>query len=367
MASEQVITPEFVAKQRLEVIQKLAVRSKKNPQFETPSEEEANLLERLDVFLDLLNNDLVMTPQFKQKTQIDKGMEVVFDGRFSFPQQHVEKAKALYEKWESDNWGAPVVTKHDSPVDDEDDDIDASDSSAGQKRKRRTPSTGNRDRGAILQLPHPDDPIWGMQGIMHGALRVRNGSRTNTQRDERYNKRIANVFGHNKIEVGTWFAFQLIALFKGAHGSSQAGIYGNETTGAYSVVVSGQYDDLDHDYGDKLYYSGSGSHENTDPKNPAKSTHGTNALHTSIYTQKPVRVLRSYTGKSKWAPTVGYRYDGLYKVTEVNYPENAKGGMFEQFKLVRCEDQAPINTSRPSSIEVRDYDEIKRQFRTATS
>lgn len=45
---------------------------------------------------------------------------------------------------------------------------------------------------------------------------------------------------------------RMVALFCGAHGATQGGIYGNRETGAYSVVISGEYDDLDQDYGNVL-------------------------------------------------------------------------------------------------------------------
>lgn len=58
----------------------------------------------------------------------------------------------------------------------------------------------------------------------------------------------------------TWWLFKahadpctrMVALFCGAHGATQGGIYGNRETGAYSVVISGEYDDLDQDYGNVL-------------------------------------------------------------------------------------------------------------------
>lgn len=67
--------------------------------------------------------------------------------------------------------------------------------------------------------------------------------------DERYRreKRPANVFGHNGLTPGDWFPNQLVALFHGAHGMSQGGVYGKVGQGTYSVVVSGQYKDVDNE------------------------------------------------------------------------------------------------------------------------
>lgn len=165
---------------------------------------------------------------------------------------------------------------------------------------------------------------------MHGvALSLNPDSRRSFILDPRYttSRRSAKVHGHNNLEIGAWFPRQLVALFRGAHGHQQTGIFGDRDTGAFSIVVAGQYDDLDRDSGDYLYYSGSNSHNNEDPARPAESSGGTLALHTSLRTGKAVRVLRAATGKGKWAPTYGLRYDGLYRVVTVSRPRNARGGV----------------------------------------
>ena len=359
MTSNQNPNQDFIAKQRKDIIQALALqgkRAKAADPFTSPSGQTGILLHRLSLFLNQLDKEVHMTPEFKAKTKIHTGMEVICDQQHKFPQEYVDSAKALLGKWQSENWGAPVVTKRESAAESESD-VPVSDESAGKKRKRARSPNGDRPNKGIAKLPSPDHPIWGEHAISHGLYRMTsiNGRKTPAL-NKRYNQRPANVFGHNKIKVGAWFPLQLAALFNGAHGKSQAGIYGTEEAGAYSVVVSGLYDDLDQDYGKYLYYSGSGSHEATDPKQPAESTADPLSLHPSLQTQRPVRVLRSSKGKSKWAPTEGFRYDGLYIVESVDYPFNGKGGMYEQFKLVRLEDQNPINQSRPSPRELEDFD-----------
>jgi choline dehydrogenase-like flavoprotein len=147
-----------------------------------------------------------------------------------------------------------------------------------------------------------------------------------------------------------------------AHGSTIAGISGNSETGAYSVVTSGgAYEELDEDRGNVLYYSGSRSHDNTNPKKPFPSSAGTLALKASQRTQRSVRVLRaagaggSRSGSS-WRPCVGIRYDGLYRVAAMQLKTNMNGGLYEQFKLVREDGQPALdNKSRPSAAELRDY------------
>jgi hypothetical protein len=58
-----------------------------------------------------------------------------------------------------------------------------------------------------------------------------------------------------------------------------SGTYGNRASGAYFIVVFGRsaYRDVDMDDGSTLYYSGSGSWENTNPKR-AKEMKDTAAL-----------------------------------------------------------------------------------------
>ena len=52
-------------------------------------------------------------------------------------------------------------------------------------------------------------------------------------------KRPANVVGHNGISIGQWWPFRVCMIRDGAHGASQGGIDGGETSGAYAIVVAG--------------------------------------------------------------------------------------------------------------------------------
>lgn len=310
-----------------------------------------------------------MTPEFKKKTQIDTGLKIIFgDPKFRFREKDAERAKAIYKKWENENWGAPaavkkeVVVKKEETDDENQSDVVMSDADASESKKRkRSPSTDEVEKTRYLRQPKPDHPIWGVNGIMHGICICKSSDgRKSKVINPRYKsqQRPANHYGHHGLTVGNWFPSQLSALFHGAHGHAQAGIYGTPQAGAYSVVVSGHYDDLDRDHGHKLLYSGSGSKKNKDANHPADPTNATQALHSSMATGNPVRVLRSSKGNTAWSPSDGMRYDGLYTVVRVRYPLNDLGGMYEQFKLVREEDQAPMDTSRPNRQEQRDYDKI---------
>ncbi|RMZ11458.1 hypothetical protein D0860_03416 [Hortaea werneckii] len=257
-----------------------------------------------------------MSPQLRKRSKIVLALEDIYaKPNYHFPDVYMKKARQLYERWEASGW-----------KDEREGDGAYDDQTHEQPSRRR-----------------------------HSVL------------DPRYEKRDSRVVGSNNIKMGEWFPRQLVALFQGAHGHQQAGICGDEKSGAFSIVVSGQYELLDTDRGTYLYYSGSGSVDNTDPRQPAPSTTATMALHTSLGNGCPVRVLRSSTGKSRYAPSFGMRYDGLYTVVSVSYPSNSKGGMYEQFKLERNNGQTDIDmlVHSPSPVEIGQYQQINR-VNTAT-
>ncbi|KAF8251736.1 hypothetical protein K440DRAFT_611988 [Wilcoxina mikolae CBS 423.85] len=165
-------------------------------------------------------------------------------------------------------------------------------------------------------------------------------------------QRPSNVFGHNDIPVGTWWPMQVCARRDGAHGAPVAGIYGQVSEGAFSIVSSGGigYEDSDKDWGNELLYSGSNGHNRKGDAVTLVTTNDTMKLMRSHEQKKPVRVIRG-KGASKWAPSVGLRYDGLYMVesydTAWRKVPNGKAGQqeeFWQFKMVRCEGQEPLES-----------------------
>jgi hypothetical protein len=75
----------------------------------------------------------------------------------------------------------------------------------------------------------------------------------------------------------------------------------------------------------------------------------------------PVRLIRSHNAHSGYAPEYGFRYDGLYDVTEVEMMD-PKGSMRQRhrFKLVRVAGQDPIRggngpEKRPTQQEIVEY------------
>lgn len=182
-------------------------------------------------------------------------------------------------------------------------------------------------QAAVGGPPPPDHPIYGTQGIMHGiVLGRRVDGLIKYSLDDRVQRRSPNVHGHNGIAVGSWFANQLVALQRGAHGSRMGGIGGTIAEGAFSIVVSSGYGKLNDDRGDIIYYSTPRGADNTNKYRPAKPTRSTRLLMTSLENGHPVRVLRSSGFRGNpLLPSCGLRYDGLYRVIRVRDVANRHG------------------------------------------
>ncbi|TFK71186.1 SRA-YDG [Pluteus cervinus] len=152
------------------------------------------------------------------------------------------------------------------------------------------------------------------------------------------------------VAVGQCFKDRLELRLKNVHNIKVAGVAGNVKEGAASVVVSGGYED-DIDMGDIIEYTGAGGQDDSDwgpqPRNQTKNQQWGNSqkmLQRSYEAHRPVRVIRGFSLKSKYAPAKGYRYDGLYHVTKVYETTGKSGYTVWKFQLQRLEDinQPPI-------------------------
>ncbi|KYQ46504.1 E3 ubiquitin-protein ligase UHRF1 [Trachymyrmex zeteki] len=165
------------------------------------------------------------------------------------------------------------------------------------------------------------------------------------------------------VDVGTTWKFRIQVSEAGVHRPPVAGIHGRPSDCAYSIVLSGGYEE-DYDNGDEFLYSGSGGRDlsgnkrtNSQSKDQelsrmnlalAKNCNasvntviGASANENNWEKGKPVRVVRNYKlGKfSKYAPKEGNRYDGIYKVVKY-YPNTSNG--FRMWKYVlRRDDPTP--------------------------
>ncbi|XP_066159240.1 E3 ubiquitin-protein ligase UHRF1-like [Euwallacea fornicatus] len=164
------------------------------------------------------------------------------------------------------------------------------------------------------------------------------------------------------VEVGFSWKFRIGVSESGVHRPPVAGMHGQESDCAYSVVLSGGYED-DVDYGNEFLYTGSGGRDLSGNKRTsnqscdqeltrtnkalalncnAKFDDKNGAIAENWKGGKPVRVVRSYklAKHSKYAPEDGFRYDGLYKVVKY-YPEKGKSGHLVWRYLLRRDDPAP--------------------------
>ncbi|XP_030761306.1 E3 ubiquitin-protein ligase UHRF1-like [Sitophilus oryzae] len=180
-----------------------------------------------------------------------------------------------------------------------------------------------------------------------------------TKRNDKVSK--THVGAIPGVEVGFCWKFRHGVAESGVHRPPVAGIHGQESDCAYSIVLSGGYED-DIDYGNEFFYTGSGGRDLSGNKRtsnqsfdqeltrtnkalalncnaPFNDKEGAEA--TDWKSGKPVRVVRSYklAKHSKYAPEDGYRYDGLYKVVKY-YPEKGKSGFMVWRYFLRRDDPA---------------------------
>lgn len=116
------------------------------------------------------------------------------------------------------------------------------------------------------------------------------------------------------IAIGTEFATREDVARAGLHSPHMAGIHPQfEGARAESIVVSGGYRD-DEDLGDVIIYTGHGGQKNGVQVQDQVIEKGNKALVRAQLEGTPVRVIRGHRGDSRFSPSSGYRYDGLYQV-----------------------------------------------------
>lgn len=200
-------------------------------------------------------------------------------------------------------------------------------------------------------------------------------------------RRLAQQFGGIPgVPVGAEWEDRQDCSSAGVHRPLMAGIHGTKKSGAFSIVISCHYKD-DKDFGDTIYYTGTGGRKRWSDSCPPKrlrlgpqifdqqwSDRGNEALVTSRDTGNPVRVVRSHKVLSDFAPAEGYRYDGLYTVESAWKEKNSKGLDICRYKLERVSGQPPLprrslaDTDRePSPVSVATSDTVATPFCTLIS
>ncbi|KAF6212932.1 hypothetical protein GE061_010644 [Apolygus lucorum] len=182
------------------------------------------------------------------------------------------------------------------------------------------------------------------------------------------------------VEVGTMWKYRFQVAESGVHRTQVAGIHGRDKEGAFSIALSGGYED-DVDNGDEFLYTGSGGRDLSGNKRTAEQswdqllTRMNKALAKNCNAKlseegaesvdwkngKPVRVVRNYNlaKHSKYAPEEGNRYDGIYKVVKY-YKETGQSGFKVWRYLLRRDDPIPApwteeGEARIASLGLREH------------
>jgi DUF2075 family protein len=140
------------------------------------------------------------------------------------------------------------------------------------------------------------------------------------------------------VVIGSLFPNRKALREAGIHRPLQAGICGTGETGAESIVLNGGYED-DIDSRDEIIYTGHGGNDPSSGKQVADQTlTGTNlSLVRSCEWGLPVRVVRGWREPGGLGPKAGYRYDGLYRVSEYWEERGRSGFKVWRYRLVPFE------------------------------
>jgi len=163
---------------------------------------------------------------------------------------------------------------------------------------------------------------------------------------------VRDRFGDPGIPVGTVFATRHDVYEAGIHRHTQAGIAGTHPAAA-SIVLSGGYTD-DLDLGDVIEYTGYGGRDTTTGRQIADQelTSWNWALAQNRDLGISVRVVRGADPSNPFAPTSGYRYDGLYDVVEFSPAEGKDGFRIFHYRLVRRTGQPTVWPEEAEGVSV---------------
>jgi len=163
-----------------------------------------------------------------------------------------------------------------------------------------------------------------------------------------------NLFGEIPgIKIGDVFENRTALSNAGIHRPSMAGIWGSQETGAYSIVLSGGYED-DIDQLDYILYTGQGGQDapGGHQVKDQEFIRGNKALAINMEEHLPVRVNRGY--QVEYGPESGYRYDGIYYVNNF-YKQRGKSGFFiYRFELITAQNCDFLNENIKSTYK-EDY------------
>ena len=184
--------------------------------------------------------------------------------------------------------------------------------------------------------------VWGLRNFKDGGL----------------------VFGEiDNVKVGDVFENRSALSKARVHGPTMHGIWGRESEGACSIVLSGGYED-DIDDLNYIQYTGQGGQNYPSYGKQVKDqefTRGNKALVLSHKYNLPVRVIRGFQIQKD--PSKGYRYDGLYYVNRFERIKGKSGFYICRFHLSSEKGIEKLETELKPTLK-SDY---KRNERTAAT
>jgi putative restriction endonuclease len=159
------------------------------------------------------------------------------------------------------------------------------------------------------------------------------------------------------VAIGSTFVDRRVLHDRGVHRGLMQGI----ATAGSSIVLAGGYVD-DEDFGDTIIYTGEGGRDpNTGTQIADQElSRGNLALVRNYEDGLPVRVVRGHNHPSPFAPTSGYRYDGLFRIDAFWRDRGKDGFNIFRFRLERLqnggvekrsEEPSPGNEGAPTRRE----------------
>lgn len=166
------------------------------------------------MYSSILRHGLISQVNCRTQAQLDKGLELIFNPIYKFPIEYARVAKYIYDKFESEHWGADQVE-----VEDLGEEIPI----AGGANGVASQVSENIEKGPLKysDFPHESDPVYGINGIMHHILRIKGPKVIFYQIDPSWVPKNAKVFGHNGFKVGTCWPNRVALLRDGAHGEKR--------------------------------------------------------------------------------------------------------------------------------------------------
>ena len=149
------------------------------------------------------------------------------------------------------------------------------------------------------------------------------------------------------VEVGSHFPNRQALHDADMHRGLMRGI----APAGSSIVLSGGFVD-DEDDGDEIIYTGEGGRDPNTGRQIADQTltGGNLALAENYVEGLPVRVVRGHNLDSDFAPSEGYRYDGLYRIDSYWKEKGQDGFVIYRYRLNRLGSQPLLRATTDEAL-----------------